>query len=154
VKAIERELRADDVAWFRDFLVGHEVATLSLSSTGMGWSYVARSAAGHARAGMVSEGTVHILRGGSYYLRGLARWGLAIAESYPAAPGVKAVLARKADLLRIVDATSGDASFDARVDRQDAARRTHVKLTGRSFSAVVPAAGVLVPLAVAAAIWI
>ena len=151
LRVLERELRDPDVVWLRDFLVGHEAATLSLSWNGMGWSYLARSAAGHARAGLVSEGTVQILRAGSFYVRGLARWALAIAESYPNAPGVKTVLARKAELLRVVDASSGDASFSAKVDRQDAARRTSVKLTGRSFSEVVPAAGVLVPLAVAVA---
>lgn len=47
---------------------------------------------------------------------------------------------------------SGDGNFAAKVDRVDRERRTTAKLTGRSFSEVVPAAGIILPAILAFAV--
>jgi hypothetical protein len=128
----------------RDILTGAEHAALSLFWNGVGWTFTARSAAGYARGLLATEGAVTILRAGHLYLRGFARVGLAMVDSYPD-PTAAQLAAHKAELLKLIDTTTGDGNFTVGLDRKEAERRVALRLTGKSLSEVLPVAGLLVP---------
>jgi hypothetical protein len=132
----------------RDVLTGAEHAALSLYWNGVGWTFTARTAAGFARGLLATEGLVPLLRAGHLYLRGLARVGLAMVDSYPD-PAVAQVAAHKADLIKLVDSMTGDGSFAVALDRKESERRVSVRLTSKSLSEVLPVAGLMIPGAVA-----
>jgi hypothetical protein len=146
VTLLEQALGQDDVAFLRDFMTGHDYASVALRSNGAGWTYAARTPQGYKRAVLASDGLIQLLRAGHFMLRGLADVALAALESYAAKdPTIAKVVQHRDDILKIVGTWSGDGNFGAQVDKKDADRTVSVKLTGKTFSDVVPATALMLP---------
>jgi hypothetical protein len=152
VRRLESELGSDeDTALLTDLATGHEFLGIAVRHDGVDWTAVARTKTGHRRARRASEGVIDAMRAMHHGSRGLARLFLAAAPSYAGfEPVAEAIAKHQDDIMKLVEATTGDGNFEATVD-EDAARRTvRVRARGKSLSDVMPAAGLL-PIAGGAA---
>jgi hypothetical protein len=140
IKFIEKQMgKEPEAAFLRDTLVGADFGSVGFVHNGMSWTYVAKTPAGHARAAQASEGAVQLLRAAHLVTRGFANLFLAAIDSYAGMePSIAKLIKHKADIMKVVTAWSGEGNFTAAVDKKDAERRMTVKLTGKSFSDVVP----------------
>jgi hypothetical protein len=138
-------LSDDEAALFRDLLTGQEWAAIGLRSNGAQWTYAAHTPQGYQRALMASDGVIQLLRSGHFFLRGLADVMLAALDSYAKDPVIAKVVQHKADILKLVGTWSGDGNFGAQVDKKDGDKTVSVKLTGKTFSDVVPATALMIP---------
>jgi hypothetical protein len=153
MRAFETSLKDPDAAMLRDILVGQESSQLEVLWNGVGWTYVARSAAGYGRATMASDGMIQVLRAGHLLMRGLTKLFLAAVDSYAQNKDAAQIIAHKTELLRIVEQWSGDGNFNASVEKKDGERRVGVRLTGKTLSEVVPVAGIAILVGAAVAVF-
>ncbi len=150
VALLQQELRGNDEKIILDFMTGHESAAYAVAWNGVWWTYTARTPLGYQRALLATDGLIQLMRAGHLAMRGAARLGLSVVDSYTDDPSMKKVSAQKADLLRIVDTWSGDGTFAATVDRKEAERRVTARLTGKTLSEVLPTAGIAILIALGA----
>ena len=144
IRRISREVSGQDEQLIRDLLVGHKLASLSLYSDGIGWSWRDRSRTGYESAVMASEGLIELFRGTHYSTRGLVRLAIAALGSYRgAAPEIDAILRHKDQIIKLVTNVTGDGQFATKVDIDNKALSVTVRATGKSLSDVVPVIGVL-----------
>lgn len=130
-----------------DLIQRHKAASLSIYADGIGWSWVDRDKAGLDSMAQMSEGAIELMRAAQIAPRGMAKIVLAGLESYRGTDKmVDEVLRRKADIMKIVEAYTGDGNFKVKVDKNPATLRLDVRATGKSLSEVLPA-GLLVPVA-------
>ena len=135
-----------DEPFVADLLTGHEVAILALHHDGVAFHWKDRSTAGLDRVAMLSEGLVEVTRAAHVAPRGVAKIVIAALDSYKGkSKDVDALIAKKKDLLRLVDEYTGDGRFKVKVDKNTRARTLTVRATGESLSDVVPAA-LFIPL--------
>jgi hypothetical protein len=64
---------------------------------------------------------VSVLHAGHHYLRGFARLGLSVLDSYPE-PAMAQLAARRAELVRLVDSMTCDGTFVVAFDRKESER--------------------------------
>jgi hypothetical protein len=133
--------------FFVDVLTEHKYAALAGFHNGIGWAWTDRgSKVGYQRALMASEGLIAIFRSMHYGVRGMAKVALSIVDSYAAMHPIAAMIAKhKKDILALVGQMSGSGAFKAKIKKQPRALSFQVRATGKSFSDVVPMAG-LVPI--------
>ena len=130
-----------------DFFTGVQDLSFGLYWNGLGASFATRTAAGYGRGLLAVDGSVSMLRAGHLYLRGVARLAAAIVDSYAVkSPEVAGFAAHRVELLKLIDESTGDGSFQVAVDKKDSDRRVNLRLTGKSLSDVLPLAGLIVPL--------
>jgi hypothetical protein len=127
-----------------DLLRRHQLASFAVFHDGAGWTWIDSTKEGLDQISQFSDGLIQLLRASQIGPRGVAKMLLAALESYRGDGRVDALLQRKADLLKIVDAYLGDGSFRAKVDNDAKAMRLTVRLTGHSASDVLPL-GMIVP---------
>lgn len=126
-------------------------ASLSLRHDGVSWTYQGADRDAFEIAALASDGIIHLMRSAHLFGRGAARLILAGLRAHGGHdPGIAAVLAHEKELLRLVDAWTGDGRFVAVIERKPARNTVMVRATGRSLSHVLPLAGIL-PVAGAAA---
>jgi hypothetical protein len=135
-----------------DLIRRHQLASFSVFHDGIGWTWIDSTKDGLDQIAQFSDGLVQLLRASQIGPRGVAKMLLAALASYRGDGRVDALLQRKADLLKIVDAYLGDGSFHAKVDNDSKAMRLTVRLSGHSASDVLPL-GMLVPGAAIAALY-
>ena len=128
-----------------DILRRHRLAVFAVFHDGVGWTWVDSTKDGLDQFAQMSDGFVQLLRGSQIAVRGLAKIGLAALESYRGDSRIDALLGRKADLLKIIDAYVGDGTFRVKVDTDAKALRHSVRLVGHGVADVLPL-GALVPL--------
>jgi hypothetical protein len=130
-----------------DLVQRHKLASVSVFHDGIGWTWVDSSRAGLESMAQMSEGLIDLLRAAQIAPRGFAKIALGALDSYRGVdPRLDQVIRRKGDLMKIVEAYTGDGKFDAKVDKDPRALKLTVRATGKSLSEVVPT-GFMLPLA-------
>lgn len=128
-----------------DLVAGHELAILALHHDGFAMHWKDRSAAGLDRVALMTDGMIELMRAAHVAPRGIAKIVIAALPSYAGKDKeLDQLLARKDDLLKVVNEYTGDGKFKVDVKKSAKARTLSVRATGKSFSDVVPAA-MLVP---------
>jgi hypothetical protein len=123
----------------RDVVQRHRAATLALFADGVGWTWIDRDRAGLDAMAQMSEGLLELMRAGHVAPRGMAKVLMGGLESYRgASSSIDEVLRRKADILKVIDAYTGDGNFKVKLDRNPATLRLDVRATGKSLSDVLP----------------
>jgi hypothetical protein len=131
----------------KDLVAGAELAIVALHGDGVSFHWKDRTKAGLERVALAAEGMVDLTRAAHVAPRGVAKIAVAALGSYAGlGKEVDAVIARKADLLKIIEEYTGDGKFKVAVDKDAKARTLTVRATGKHLSDVVPAA-VFVPAA-------
>lgn len=131
-----------------DLVNRHKLAALSVLHNGLGWTWVDTTAAGLDDVEQMSRGAIDLLRAAQIAPRGTAKIALGAIDSYRGKdPHIDELINHKAELLKLVEAYTGDGNFKATVDKNPRALRLNVRATGRTASEVVPI-GLLVPLGV------
>jgi hypothetical protein len=130
-----------------DVIQRHKGATFSVYTDGIGWTWIDRDKAGLDAMAQMSEGVLELLRAGQIAPRGMVKIILGGLESYRGTDKtIDEVLRRKADIMKIVEAYTGDGNFKVKLDKNPGAVRLDVRATGKSLSEVVPA-GAILPIA-------
>lgn len=150
LSATARKAALDELGPKKNFatdLIGrHRAASLVVYTDGVGWTWIDRDRAGMENMAELSQGVIELLRAGQIAPRGVAKIVLAGLASYRGTEKmIDEVLNRKADIMKIVESYSGDGNFKVKLDKNPAASRLDVRLTGKTLSEVVPA-GALIPL--------
>jgi hypothetical protein len=131
-----------------DVIKRHKLASFAIYRDGIGWSWTDNNKNGLDAMGQFSEGGIDVLRAAQIAPRGFAKMAMAALESYRGTnKQVDDLLKRKADIWKLVETYTGDGNFKAQVDKDPAKLTLKVRLTGKSLSEVLPAAGII-PLAV------
>ena len=135
-----------------DVITRHKLATFVVYADGVGWTWIDSNKAGVDSMQMMSEGALELMKAAQIAPRGFAKIVLGAIDSYKGTnKQIDAVIAHKADLLKIVDTYSGDGNFKVSVNKDAAKLRLDVRATGKSLSEVLPA-GLLLP-GMAVALW-
>lgn len=128
-----------------DLIGSHDLAILALHHDGVAFHWQDETKAGVERMATLSEGLVELTRAAHVAPRGVAKVILAALDSYRGtSKDLDALIARKADLMKVVDEYTGDGNFKVKVDKNAKAKTLTVRATGKTLSDVVPAA-ILVP---------
>lgn len=134
-----------------DLIQRHKVASFTVYTDGIGWTWIDRDKAGLESMAQLSQGVLELLKAGQIAPRGLAKIVLAGLDSYRGTDKmIDEVLKRKADIMKIVESYSGDGNFKVKLDKDPAKLRLDVRATGKTLSEVVPA-GMLIPAGALAA---
>lgn len=144
-QAARRELAQSTKKSFpADLAARHKGMALALYHDGIGWSWGDSSKAGLDQMGLLSEGVLETLRAFHIAPRGVAKIALASLESYRGTSRqIDDLIARKADVLKIIDSYTGDGNFKISVNKDQAKLRLDVRATGKSLSDVLPASALL-----------
>jgi hypothetical protein len=130
-----------------DIVKRHRAATFAVFHDGLGWTWLDSTRDGLDDMELMSRGMLDLLRAGQLAPRGFAKIAMAVAGSYRGASSeLDQLIARKADVLKIVDSYTGDGSFKVAVDKNVKAMRLNVRATGKNVSEVFP--GLMLPIAV------
>jgi hypothetical protein len=132
-----------------DLISGGELAVLALHTDGVAFHWKDRSKEGIERIALATEGLIELTRAAHVAPRGFAKIAVAALGSYQGLhKDVDALIARKDDLLEIIEQYTGDGKFKVSFDKNTKARTLTVRATGKSLSDVIPAA-VFVPAGLA-----
>lgn len=127
-----------------DVIKRHKLASFAVYDNGIGWSWIDSSRTGLDAMTQMSEGTIEVLRAAQIAPRGFAKIVMGALESYRGTDKqVDALLRRKGDLQKLVEAYGGNGDFKAQVDKNPARLTLDVRLTGKSLSEVLPAGGIV-----------
>jgi hypothetical protein len=136
--------RAADDPGLRDIVAALSQVRFSVLRNGVSWRYVATDKDGMQAAVLASEGLLDLMRASHLFARALARLILAGVRTHARnEPKLAAIVAREAELLKLVDSMTGDGRFAGSVQKNAAKNMVTVKATGRRLSEVVPVVGVL-----------
>jgi hypothetical protein len=131
-----------------DLVTRHKLAALSVFHNGVGWTWIDSTKAGLDAMELVSSGAVDLLRAAQIAPRGVAKIALGALDSYRGTSAqVDDLIQHKADLMKVVDAYTGDGNFKVAIDRNPKTLRLGVRATGKTAGEVVPF-GLVAPLAV------
>ena len=129
-----------------DVVMRHKAAAFSIFHDGIGWMWVDTTRAGVDAMELVSNGALDLLRAAQIAPRGIAKIAMGALDSYRGTDAkVDDLIKHKADILKIVEAYTGDGAFKATVDKK--AMRLAVRATGKTVSEVLPF-GLMLPAAV------
>ena len=132
-----------------DIITRHKMLAFSVFLDGVGWSWIDSNKAGLDQLTMMSEGVLELMRAAQIAPRAVAKIALAGIDSYKGKDKqIDALIARKADVLKLVDTYTGDGNFKVSVNKDPAKLRLDVRATGKSLSEVV-SAGLFLPGAAA-----
>lgn len=128
-----------------DVIKRHKMAAFSVFADGVGWSWIDSSKAGLDSMTMMSEGTLELMRAAQIAPRAIAKITLGGLDSYKGTDKqIDQLIARKADVLKLVDSYTGDGTFKVSVNKDPAKLRLDVRATGKSLSEVI-SAGLFIP---------
>jgi hypothetical protein len=128
-----------------DVVARHKAAAFSVFRDGVGWTWVDSSRAGLDAMELVSSGTLDVLRAAQIAPRGFAKIAMGSIDSYRGSSAqLDDLINHKADLMKIVEAYTGDGNFKVATTKDAKALRLSVRATGKSVSEVLPF-GLLVP---------
>lgn len=124
-----------------DLITGGELAILALHTDGVAFHWKDRSEDGLDRVALATEGLIELTRAAHVAPRGVAKIAVAVLGSYQGMnKDVDALIARKDDLLDVIEEYTGDGKFKVSFDTDNKARTLTVRATGKSLSDVIPAA--------------
>ncbi|MBA3460625.1 MAG: hypothetical protein H0T46_11720 [Deltaproteobacteria bacterium] len=132
-----------------DVIQRHKLCTFSVFADGIGWTWIDSTKAGLDQMEMMSQGTLELLKAGQIAPRAMAKIFLGGLDSYKGTDKqVDQVIARKADVLKLIDTYTGDGNFKQTINKDVAKLRLDVRAQGKSLSEVL-SAGLLLPGAAA-----
>lgn len=127
-----------------DVVQRHKMAAFAIYADGVGWQWVDNNRRGLDAMAQMSEGAMDLMRAAQIAPRGFAKILLGGLESYRGTDkNVDALLARKADVMKIVEAYSGDGNFKVQIDKNPATLTLKARATGKSLSEVFPGSLIL-----------
>jgi hypothetical protein len=130
-----------------DLVTRHRAATFSIFRDGIGWSWVDSTRAGIDSMELVSNGVLDLLRAAQIAPRGIAKIAMGAIDAYRGTDAkVDDLIKHKADIMKIIEAYTGDGTFKVTIDKTQA-MRLNVRATGKTVSEVVPV-GMMLPIAV------
>jgi hypothetical protein len=130
-----------------DVITRHRAAAFSIFRDGVGWSWIDSTRAGVDAMELLSNGVLDMLRAAQIAPRGIAKIVMGVIDSYRGTdPQVDDLIKHKADILKIVEAYTGDGTFKVAVDKTRPMRLI-VRATGKAVSEVLPV-GMMLPAAV------
>lgn len=128
-----------------DMIARHKMLTVSVFPDGVGWSWIDSNKAGLDAMTMMSEGTLELMKAAQIAPRAIAKIALGGIDSYRGtSKQIDQLIARKADVLKLVDTYTGDGNFKVSINKDVAKLRLDVRATGKSLSEVI-SAGLLFP---------
>ncbi len=128
-----------------DLVTRHKLLSFSVFADGVGWSWIDSSKAGLDSMGMMSEGVLELMKAAQIAPRAVAKIALGGIDSYKGtSKQIDALIARKADVLKLVDTYTGDGNFKVSINKDPSKLRLDVRATGKSLSEVV-SAGMFLP---------
>jgi hypothetical protein len=131
-----------------DLVTRHKAAAFSMFHDGVGWTWVDSSKAGVDAMELVSNGVLDVLRAAQIAPRGVAKIAMGAIDSYSGTSAqVDDLIKHKADIMKLVEAYTGDGTFKVAVKKDPKAMRLDVRATGKSVSEVLPF-GIVLPAAV------
>jgi len=131
-----------------DLVTRHKAAAFSMFHDGIGWTWVDSSKSGVDAMELVSNGVVDVLRAGQIAPRGVAKIAMGAIDSYRGASAqVDDLIKHKADIMKLVEAYTGDGNFKVASDKNTRALRLTVRATGKTISEVLPI-GLVLPAAI------
>ncbi|MGE0550891.1 MAG: hypothetical protein AB7O24_07940 [Kofleriaceae bacterium] len=131
-----------------DLIARGKQAAISLYHDGIGWTWIDRTKAGIESVALMSEGMMDLFKASQVAPRGFAKLLLGGLESYKGTnKQIDEVLRRKADVMKLITAYTGDGNFRVQIDKDPKTMKVTARATARSLSEVVPF-GVVVPFAV------
>ncbi|MDX2090965.1 MAG: hypothetical protein SFX73_24105 [Kofleriaceae bacterium] len=131
-----------------DMVTRHKLATFSVFSDGIGWTWIDSSKAGLDNMETMSAGALDLLKASHIAPRGFAKLALGAIDSYKGVDKqLDDVIRRKGDVMKIVETYTGDGNFKTSIIKDPKTLKLTVRATGKSLSEVVPAGAVL-PLGV------
>lgn len=132
-----------------DVITRHKAAAFSIFHDGVGWTWVDSSQAGVDSMELVSNGVLDVLRAAQIAPRGIAKIAMGAIDSYRGMNAqVDDLIKHKADIMKIVEAYTGDGTFKVASDKNPKAMRLSVRATGKTVSEVLPF-GLMLPGVVA-----
>jgi hypothetical protein len=144
--AYARDLGAGFVS---DLLTSHDLAVLSLRHDGMSFYWKDKTKDHLARMALAVDGTIDLMRAAQIAPRGAVELLVAALPSYQGTSDeLDKIIAKKDDLIDLVDGFTGDGKFKATVKKDAKAKTITVEANGKKLSDVLPVA-VLVPGVVA-----
>jgi hypothetical protein len=126
-----------------DAIKRHKHWSFSIHRDGIGWTWIDSSKTGLDAMAQMSDGMVDVLRASQIAPRGMAKIFLSAIDSYKGNKQVDELIRRKADVIKIVDAYTGDGQFKAQIDKDPKTLKLNVRLTGKTLSEVLPLGGLL-----------
>lgn len=131
-----------------DLVTRHKAAAFSMFHDGIGWTWVDSSKAGLDAMELVSNGVLDVLRAAQIAPRGVAKIAMGAIDSYRGANAqVDDLITHKADIMKLVEAYTGDGTFKIAVKKDPRMLRLDVRATGKSVSEVLPF-GLVLPAAI------
>lgn len=128
-----------------DLVTRHKLLSFSVFPDGIGWSWIDSNKSGLDSMAMMSEGVLELLKAAQIAPRAVAKIALGGIDSYKGtSKQIDALIARKADVLKLVDAYTGDGNFKVSINKDPSKLRLDVRATGKSLSEVV-SAGMFLP---------
>ncbi len=128
-----------------DLITRHKLLAFSVYADGVGWTWIDNNKTGLDSMQMMSEGALELMKAAQIAPRGFAKLLLGAIDSYKGtSKQIDAVIAHKADVLKIVETYSGDGNFKTSINKDAAKLRLDVRATGKSLSEVLPA-GLILP---------
>jgi len=132
-----------------DVITRHKAAAFSIFHDGVGWTWVDSSQAGVDAMELVSNGVLDVLRAAQIAPRGIAKIAMGAIDSYRGMNAqVDDLIKHKTDIMKIIEAYTGDGSFKVASDKNPKTMRLTVRATGKTVSEVLPF-GLMLPGAVA-----
>ena len=134
-----------------DLVTRHKLLSFSVFPDGVGWSWIDSNKAGLDSMAMMSEGVLELMKAAQIAPRAVAKIALGGIDSYKGtSKQIDALIARKADVLKLVDTYTGDGNFKVSINKDPSKLRLDVRATGKSLSEVL-SAGMFLP---GAAVWL
>jgi hypothetical protein len=128
-----------------DVVQRHKLFAFSIYADGIGWTWIDNNKAGLDAMEMMSQGGLELLKAAQIAPRAFAKIALGGLDSYKGTDKqIDQLIARKADVLKLVDLYTGDGNFKTTVNKDVAKLRLDVRATGKSLSEVI-SAGLLLP---------
>jgi hypothetical protein len=128
-----------------DVITRHKLLAFAVFADGVGWTWIDSSKAGLDAMEMMSQGALELMKASQIAPRAIAKILLGGIDSYKGMnKQIDALIAHKADILKVVESYSGDGTFQTKVSKDPAKLRLDVRATGKSLSEVLPA-GLMLP---------
>jgi hypothetical protein len=126
-------------SFLSDLIKRHKFFAFGMHLDGLSWRWDDSTRVGLDNMKLFSEGMIELMRAAQIAPRGMAKMAAAAIDSYRgASKQIDEVIRRKAELLKLVEAFTGDGKFAATVNADPRTLRLDVRATASSFSQVAP----------------
>lgn len=130
----------------RAFVDRFDMAAGAVYANGIGWMVKDKTADGHERTVMASDGIIDLMRAAHLAPRGVVKILMSLVDDVGGNdPEVAELKKHKADILKLLDQFTGDGKFKVKTDDDKKTFKLTVRASGKRLSDVVPV-GFIVPM--------